>query len=55
MKVYVHVGLSKTGSSALQTYLSQAIKLKTDSGEQLLYCAIQKDGKVLYGEDSRLR
>jgi hypothetical protein len=49
-KVYWHIGFGKTGSSALQSSLSlDGRSVKNQLGENLLYCSIQSDGRILSG------
>lgn len=52
MKVILHAGMPKCGSSAIQTLLSSKprFKMKDSNEENFLYCAINSKGEFLYGE-----
>jgi len=50
-KIYFHIGFGKTGSSALQSYLSFNSEHELPDGKgRLLYCSFQKNGEILHGE-----
>lgn len=50
-KIYIHIGIGKTGSSSLQTFLSFNPVLQTsDPREKILYCSFNKDGGISFGK-----
>ena len=49
-KIYLHVGFGKTGSSALQSYLSLNMLPINSMRESLVYCSVTNDGELIYGE-----
>jgi len=51
-KIIVHIGLSKTGSSALQAYLTFNPDFELLShGQKLIYCCLLKDGTLCFGKE----
>jgi len=46
--IYLHIGFGKSGSSALQAYLS-CNALHKDGAQSLAYCCLREDGMVLSG------
>lgn len=49
-KIYFHIGMGKTGSSALQSYLAVNAIPKTINKERLVYVTINESGSCLYGD-----
>ena len=55
-KVYLHIGLGKTGSSSLQSFLSFNPEFQhPETNEKFLYCAILKEGKIIFGDELKRR
>lgn len=55
MKILLHIGAGKCGSSALQRFLSLNPILPLRAGGRLIYAAIQKDGSILTGAQLKRR
>lgn len=53
-KIYLHVGFGKTGSSALQSYLSLNQLPCSRGGESFVYCSAERSGRVIYGDALRV-